>query len=325
MAQAMLQSRNNVMAHLAGGHRMTALAGGKPVGLSGGVPMLLPRLRMVQRRKFRVGRRTSSLEQQKQSTRLGSQGPGGVLCSLNEAPSTSGPAVYQGIYGPWSVEAEDVREVILYRAGLVTSAVAFVTAASSAFMPDDFPLKSFLQGAYDPLYVVGAGGLGLSLVLIHIYVTPIKRALQAIWAVGVLGSIALAVNFAAPADTGLVDFVLENPAGVWAVGPLFAALTGLAFKEGLCYGKFEAAALVFVIPGLLLGHLSGIMDDNAKLGFLAAWSVLFTVFASRKFTQPIKDDIGDKSVFIFQALPEEEKQIVATRLQEEYGKDRNQN
>ena len=99
-------------------------------------------------------------------------------------------------------------------------------------MPDEFPLKSFLQGSYDLLYVVGAGGLGLSLVLIHIYVTPIKRALQTLWAVGALASVGLALNFAAPADSGLVDFVLKNPAGVWAVGPLFAALTGLAFKEG---------------------------------------------------------------------------------------------
>lgn len=114
----------------------------------------------------------------------------------------------------------------------MTSAAAFVTAASSAFLPNDFALKSFIQGAYDPLYAVGAGGLGLSLLLIHIYVTPIKRALQLLWAVGVLGSVALAVNFAAPADKSVVEFVTENSAGIWAVGPLFAALTGLAFKEG---------------------------------------------------------------------------------------------
>lgn len=85
---------------------------------------------------------------------------------------------------------------------------------------------------YDPLYVIGAGGLGASLFLIHIYVTPIKRALQALWAVGVLGSVGLAVNFAAPSQQGLVAFVLSHPAGIWAVGPLFASLTGLVFKEG---------------------------------------------------------------------------------------------
>lgn len=89
-----------------------------------------------------------------------------------------------------------------------------------------------IQSVYDPLYVVGAGGLGASLFLIHIYVTPIKRALQALWAVGVLGSVGVAVNFAAPVHQGLVAFALDHPAAIWAVGPLFASLTGLVFKEG---------------------------------------------------------------------------------------------
>ncbi|KAG6545300.1 hypothetical protein Mapa_013262 [Marchantia paleacea] len=243
-------------------------------------------------------------QQPKASNQFG--GSGVVRCAIND----DAPTVYQGIYGPWSVDSADIREVILYRSGLVTSAAAFVTAASTAFLPDGNPVKSAVQAAYDPLYALGAGGLGLSLYLIHIYVTPIKRTLQLLWALGMLGSIAMAVNFAAPADQGLVQFVVDHPAAIWAVGPLFAALTGLAFKEGLCYGKFEAAALFFVIPGLLLGHLSGAMDDKVKLGLLAAWIGLFTVFAARKFTQPIKDDIGDKSVFIFQALPEAEKERV---------------
>ena len=43
------------------------------------------------------------------------------------------------------------------------------------------------------------------------------------------------------------------------------------------------------------------------------------VFAARKFTQPIKDDIGDKSVFVFQALPEaqQEAQLAAMRAREQ--------
>jgi hypothetical protein len=33
---------------------------------------------------------------------------------------------------------------------------------------------------------------------------------------------------------------------------------------------------------------SGLMDDGAKLGLLGVWMALFTVFAARKFQQPIK-------------------------------------
>lgn len=220
-----------------------------------------------------------------------------------ENPNT----VYQGVYGPWTIEPSDVREVISYRTGLVTAAASFVFAGSTTFLPLDSFLKQTLEQSLDVFYVFGAAGLGLSLYLIHIYVTEIKRTLQALWALGVVGSLATYFALARPAGQGLVEYVLDNPSAVWFVGPLFASLTGLVFKEGLCYGKLEAGVLTFVIPTVLLGHLSGLMDDGVKSSLLGLWMALFIVFAGRKFTQPIKDDIGDKSVFMFNALPEEEK------------------
>ncbi|XP_076892669.1 uncharacterized protein LOC143544442 [Bidens hawaiensis] len=227
------------------------------------------------------------------------------------------PTVYQGVYGPWSVESSDIREVILYRSGLVTAATSFVLASSTVFLPDDFILTELWKQNIDILYSIGAAGLGLSLVLIHIYVTEIKRTLQALWLLGVVGSVAAKICLAQPADASLVQYVVDNPVAVWFVGPLFAALTGLVFKEGLCYGKLEAGILTFIIPSVLLGHLSGLMDDGAKVGLLGAWMALFVIFAARKFTQPIKDDIGDKSVFIFNALPEEEKAALIQKLEQQ--------
>ncbi|CAN6297037.1 unnamed protein product [Urochloa humidicola] len=221
--------------------------------------------------------------------------------------------VYNGVYGPWTVDDSDVREVLLYRSGLVTAAASFVAAASAAFLPEGNAVRQSI----DLLYAAGASGLGLSLLLIHIYVTPIKRFLQALWALGVLGSVGTYLVAAQPLDEGLVQYVLDHPAALWFVGPTFAALTGLVFKEGLCYGKLEAGILTFVIPGLLLGHLSGLMDNGAKSGLLGVWMVLFTVFAARKFQQPIKDDIGDKSVFMFNALPEEEKNALIQKLEQQ--------
>lgn len=234
--------------------------------------------------------------------------------ALNESPSPQ-PEVFQGVYGPWSIDSADVREVLLYRAGLVTTAVSFVVAASRAFLPEDNILHSFVSQSSDILYGVGAGGLGVSLLLIHIYVTPIKRVLQLLWAAGVLGSLTVALKFAAPVDESFVNFVLQNRWAIWLVGPLFASLTGLVFKEGLCYGKLEAAILVFVIPSLLLGHLSGVVDEKVELPLLLVWIALYCVFTARKFSQPIKDDLGDKSVFMFNALSEEEKQSLIGKLQ----------
>ncbi|XP_010549312.2 PREDICTED: uncharacterized protein LOC104820536 isoform X2 [Tarenaya hassleriana] len=163
--------------------------------------------------------------------------------------------VYQGVYGPWTIEPSDVREVILYRSGLVTAAASFVAASSSAFLPENSSLSEVIKQNHDFLCLAGASGLGLSLFLIHIYVTEIKRTLQAFWALGFIGSFATYTMLARPAGYSLVQYVVDNPTAVWFVGPLFAALTGLVFKEGLCYGKLEAGILTFIIPAVLLGHL----------------------------------------------------------------------
>lgn len=234
-----------------------------------------------------------------------------------EAVGDSSQPVYNGVYGPWTVESSDVREVILYRSGLVTAASSFVFAASYAFLPSDSQLSEIIKQNLDLLYTLGAGGLGLSLFLIHIYVTEIKRTLQAFWALGVIGSLATCTNLARPAGENLIQYVVNNPTAVWFVGPLFAALTGLVFKEGLCYGKLEAGILTFIIPTVLLGHLTGLMDDGVKLTLLASWMALFVIFAGRKFTQPIKDDIGDKSVFMFNSLPDDEKKALIENLEQQ--------
>ncbi|KAL2326835.1 hypothetical protein Fmac_020262 [Flemingia macrophylla] len=235
----------------------------------------------------------------------------------NRQVSLNQTTVYEGIYGPWTVDDSDVREVILYRSGLVTAAASFMVAASTAFLPDDTSISATLKQNVDLFYVLGSGGLGLSLLLIHIYVSEIKRALQALWGLGVLGSAATYFALAQPADKNLVQYVIDNPSAVWFVGPLFAALTGLVFKEGLCYGKLEAGLLTFVIPIVLLGHLTGLVDDGVKLTLLASWMALFVIFAGRKFTQPIKDDIGDKSVFMFNSLPDDERKALFEKLEQQ--------
>ena len=94
----------------------------------------------------------------------------------------------------------------------------------------------------------------------------------------------------------LPEYVATHREAIWAVGPLFAAVTGVAFKEGVCYGKPECA-LLFATPALLLVHLGGFAPSSVEQALLVAFNVLAGVFAARKYTQPIKDDIGDKSVF----------------------------
>eukprot|EP00899_Mesostigma_viride_P023671 jgi/Mesvir1/4489/Mv09573-RA.1 len=215
--------------------------------------------------------------------------------------------VYQGRYGPWTMEESDRTEVILYRAGIVAAAASLALGSATLLAPDNAVSLAVAQ----PLYVMGSAGLGLSLFLVHMYVDFLKKTMQALWAMGCGGAILLATNFAN--GQPIPQFVADHPAAVWAVGPMFAALTGLAFKEGMCYGKFEAGALFFVIPVTLLGHLFG-MPENAQQVLLVTWVVLMLVFAGRKFTQRMEDDIGDKSVFMFNALPEAQQMALLAKL-----------
>lgn len=115
----------------------------------------------------------------------------------------------------------------------MTAATSFVLASSTAFLPDGSAISDLIKGNIDLLYALGACGLGLSLYLIHIYVTEIKRTLQALWIFGAFGSLATYASFAQPAGKNLVEYVIANPAAIWLVGPLFASLTGLVFKEGM--------------------------------------------------------------------------------------------
>lgn len=116
-------------------------------------------------------------------------------------------------------------------------------------------------------------------------------------------------------DASVPAYVIEHPWAVWLVGPLFAALAGVSFKEGFCYGKFEAFALTLVLPALLLGHLTGLAPDSAERGLAVAACLLLAVFAARKYTQPVKEDIGDGSVFNFYKLPREEQEALLARME----------
>lgn len=107
----------------------------------------------------------------------------------------------------------------------------------------------------DPIGLVGAAGFGVSLTLIHIYVKPLKQFIQALFAAGLAGStylMATQVGAGQLLGLPLMDFarseeadcavgmqtlpvpehVATHPGAVLLVGPLFAAFTGVAFKEG---------------------------------------------------------------------------------------------
>lgn len=196
---------------------------------------------------------------------------------------------YEGVYGEWTVREQDVIEVWSYR--LCLSAVALSTVV----------LSTRLGGDTDEAFcVLGIGALGVALQLIHIYVTPLKRMLQVFWGLGALGYGYLHFT-QGRADVSTLDVILAEPWTTWLVGPIGAAITGVAFKEGMCYGKKECYVLTFLVPAFFLVHLFGVDQAAPWIGWTLDIGVcaLGAVFAGRKYTQRLEDDIGDGSVFAY--------------------------
>jgi len=195
---------------------------------------------------------------------------------------------FEGVYGPYRITAEDRREVLGYRLALLTAAIAqaglllqWQQLGSSWLWPWLLPLLA---------------GVGLALRWIHIYLRPLHRALQLLWLIGSLGFVALAIE-AGPAE--MADAISGDRRWIWLIGPFFAALAGIGFKEFFCFRRPEAIGVTLLLPIALLGQLSGLLPASATGLLLGLEAALLLVLCLRKFPMPAAADVGDKSVFAY--------------------------
>jgi uncharacterized integral membrane protein len=200
--------------------------------------------------------------------------------------------IYQGQFGEFTITERDRQGVIIYRAGLTVAALSFALATLLVLRFADY---AFVPVALNALYIGFSAGLAVSLLTIHIYLAPLHRALQAFWLIGTVAAIAIAFTHREP--LGLA--VYNQPMTILGIGFIFAALTGIFFKEAFCFNRLETKLLTPLVPLLLLGHLFGILSVPLEQVLLGLWAILFVVFALRKAVQPIPPDIGDKSVFAY--------------------------
>ena len=196
--------------------------------------------------------------------------------------------VFEGVYGPFSITDQDRREVLGYRLALLTVAVAQTGLLLQWHWLGPQALWPWLL----PL----AAGLGLALRWIHIYLRPLHRALQLFWLLGCAGLIALAAR---SGPSQMVSAVAGDGRWIWAVGPLFAALAGIGFKEFFCFRRPEAIGVTLLLPIALLGHLSGLLSPGISGGVLGVEAGLLLLLCLRKFPMSAAADVGDKSVFAY--------------------------
>lgn len=204
---------------------------------------------------------------------------------------------HEGAYGRWRLEENDENEVVAYRSGLGVAAAGALCGAVGAFVPDVGN-----AGVQDVGLIMFACGLGISVFSIHVYVAQAKLLVQTLWG---FGCVCCIIEWLMDHD---VSWLANRPLhAAITFGPLAAAMTGLALKEAVCYGRASAAVLGASLPICMLGLLlSGNGDGSAgegNAGASVAWTsggltaVAMLVFAAGKWSQPIADDVGDKSVF----------------------------
>ena len=117
-------------------------------------------------------------------------------------------------------------------------------------------------------------GLGLALQWIHIYLSPLHKTLQILWALGSISIVLLGLKFG---TTDLLSRLANEPKWIWAIGPLFASLTGVGFKEFFCFRRPEAIGLTLLIPIALLGHLTQLLSGAVVLSLLSCSAILLLI------------------------------------------------
>ena len=194
--------------------------------------------------------------------------------------------LFEGVYGPFSIDGRDRREVLGYRLALLLAAVAQLALLAQWQWSGSALLWPWL--------LLLAAGIGLALQWIHIYLRPLHRTLQLLWLLGCLGAVLLAWRSGPGA---MAQGLEQQRLWVLAIGPLFAALAGIGFKEFFCFRRLEAIGVTLLLPMALLGYLVGLLNGPVTLQLLGLESALLLVLCLRKLPMPAAADVGDKSVF----------------------------
>ena len=201
---------------------------------------------------------------------------------------TTGDPQFEGVYGPYTITSIDRREVQRYRISLLVAGLAMTAGLVHWWQFGD-------RWAWVWLVPLMAG-LGLALHWIHIYLRPLHNALRLFWLTGCLGW-GLLLMQAGPNEA--LTTLVEQPLWILAIGPLFAALAGIGFKEFFCFQRPEAIGLTLLLPIALLGRLVGIISTSLCAAFLLIAGLLMVLLALRKFGMEAAADVGDKSVFTY--------------------------
>ena len=192
----------------------------------------------------------------------------------------------KGVYGDFIVTSNDKKGVLFYRLSILFCGLLFSIGIANWFYYGSHQTWIYL------LFM--SISIGLSLKWIHIYLRPLHQILIVFWLVGSIGFLILSHTYG---SANIIYVLKENPKSILLIGPLFASLTGIGFKEFFCFRRIEAIGITIFIPIALLGYLTELANESFTFATLVVSSLLLLSMGIRKFNLPAEADIGDKSVF----------------------------
>ena len=204
----------------------------------------------------------------------------------------------KGAYGDFIVTSNDKKEVLFYRLSILSCGLFFLIGIAQWFFSGSNLVWIWL--------LCMTISIGLSLKWIHIYLRPLHQTLTILWVLGCIGLIILSYHFGIK---NLMYGFRENPKSILLIGPLFASLTGIGFKEFFCFRRLEAIGITIFIPISLTGYLTELANESFTFTTLVVSSLLLLLMGIRKFNLPAEADIGDKSVFDY--LESQRKQKIS--------------
>jgi uncharacterized integral membrane protein len=188
---------------------------------------------------------------------------------------------------------EDTITVVLYRVGIVTSAIIMCGLAFLLARASSNPNTTVVSVSTDILAVGFYASVGLSVFFIHLYVGKFKRYLKNLYFIS-LGCLTVLLYVGKGSMSGALA---GEPYSALLLLPLSGCLGFVTAKEAFCFQLVEGYLLAMFMPLYLLLVSSSILSYAGASYGLVLIAVMLVIFTLRKVTMPIAFDIGDKSAY----------------------------
>jgi uncharacterized integral membrane protein len=183
---------------------------------------------------------------------------------------------------------EDRTSVLLYRAGIVLSALIVIgMALRLAFAAE-------VTGVAADLLLYGLyASVALSVFFIHLYIGKLKIFMKNLYylALACLGALLYIGN------GSLSGAFLHRHYSLVLLLPLSGCLGFVTAKEAFCFQLIEGYILAMIMPIYLLLVAAHFLGPKGAVWGLAVIAALLVLFTLRKAFMPLAYDIGDKSAY----------------------------